>query len=60
MINFFLISVDRDKKGLSDEVDGPEIDYVHTIIVYESGKEIGRITEAHELTLEKDLIEILA
>lgn len=57
--NLFFISVDRDKKGLSDEVDGLDIEYVPTIIVYESGKEIGRIIETPEVTLEKDLIAII-
>ncbi len=55
----FLIGVDRAKKGLSDEVDGLDIEYVPTIIVYESGKEIGRIIETPRVTLEKDLIEII-
>ncbi len=55
----FFICVDRDKKGLYDEVDDLNIEYVPTFIVYENGKEIGRIIETPILTLEKDLIKIV-
>ena len=55
----FLISVDRDLNGLSDEVSDLNIEFVPTIIVYESGKEIGRVIETPKVTLEKDLIEII-
>lgn len=55
----FFIGVDRDKKGLSNEVDGIEIDLVPTFIIYESGKEVGRIIESPIVSLEQDLSEIL-
>lgn len=54
-----IVGVDRDKKGFTNEVDGLEIDFVPTFIIYESGKEIGRIIESPIETLEKDLVEIL-
>jgi len=53
------LNVDREKKDLSNKVDDLEIDFVPTIIIYENGNEIGRIIEAPELTLEKDLLKIL-
>jgi thiol-disulfide isomerase/thioredoxin len=53
------IGVDRNKNGLYDEAEDLNIEYVPTIIVYESGKEIGRIIETPILTLEKDLIKIV-
>jgi len=55
----FYINVDRDKKGLSNEVDGLNIEYVPTFIVYENDKELGRIIEAPEATLEEDLVQIV-
>lgn len=54
-----LINVDTEKKGLSDETEGLNIEFVPTIIVYSSGKEIGRIIETPIETLEKDLVNIL-
>jgi hypothetical protein len=53
------INVDREKKGLTDEVEGLEIEFVPTFIVYENGVELGRIIEMPYESLEKDLIEIV-
>ena len=53
------INVDEEKKGLSDEVQGLEINFVPTFIVYENGKEIGRIIETPFMSLEEDLINIV-
>ena len=53
------LNVDRNKKGLRDEVDDLKIDFVPTFIVYESGKEIGRIVETPIESLEKDLVKII-
>ena len=55
----FFIGVDRDKKGLANEVVGLEIEYVPTFIVYECGKEIGRIIEKPRISLEQDFLEII-
>lgn len=53
------INVDRNKKGLRDEVNGLEINFVPTFIIYENGREIGRIIEKPEVSLEKDLSKIV-
>jgi thiol-disulfide isomerase/thioredoxin len=53
------INVDRNKKGLRDEIDGLEINFVPTFIIYENGREIGRIIEKPEVSLEKDLSKIV-
>jgi hypothetical protein len=54
-----LIGVNREKLGLSNEVDGLDIEFVPTIIFYKDGSEIGRIVETPAESLEKDLLEIL-
>jgi len=55
-----LICVDRNKKGLSDEVSNLNIELVPTIIFYRNGKEIGRIIETPQESLEKDLLRIIS
>ena len=57
--NVNLISVNRDKVGLADEVDGLEIHFVPTVIFYGNGKELGRIVEMPYESLEKDMLEIV-
>jgi thiol-disulfide isomerase/thioredoxin len=54
-----LISVNRDKVGLANEVDGLEIHFVPTIIFYGNGKELGRIVEMPYESLEKDMLEMV-
>lgn len=54
-----LIAVDREKKGLEGEVTDLNIEFVPTIIFYEDDEEIGRIIEAPQETLEKDILSIL-
>lgn len=54
-----LIGVNREKLGLSNEVDGLDIEFVPTIIFYKDGSEIGRIVETPAESLEKDLLKIL-
>jgi len=54
-----LINVDRKMKSITNEVDELNIEYVPTIIVYRNEKEIGRIIETPEVTLEKDLFLII-
>jgi len=54
-----LISVNRDKAGLADELDGMEIHFVPTFIFYRNDEEIGRIVEMPYESLEKDMMEIV-
>jgi thiol-disulfide isomerase/thioredoxin len=57
--NITAIGVNRQKKA--DDTDVPElnIQYVPTIIFYKNNTEIGRIVEAPDETLEKDLVKII-
>jgi hypothetical protein len=56
-----LISVDRNMKGVSDEVNHLLIEYVPTFIIYNENKdeEVGRIIESPINTLEEDLQSII-
>ena len=54
-----LIGVNREKQGLSNEIEGLEIELVPTIILYKDGSEIGRIVETPAESLEKDLLRII-
>ncbi len=54
-----IIAIDRDKKGLADEAEGWNIELVPTIIFMEGEKEIGRIIEAPEESLELDFETII-
>lgn len=54
-----LIGVNSEKQGLSNEEEGLGIEFVPTIIFYKDGKEIGRIIETPEESLEMDLLGIL-
>jgi thiol-disulfide isomerase/thioredoxin len=54
-----LIGVDREKKGLANEAEGLDIEFVPTIIFYKAGSEIGRIVEAPTESLEKDMLKII-
>lgn len=51
----YFINVDRNKESAMGEEEGLNIEYVPTIIVYENGKELGRIIEAPKISLEEDL-----
>lgn len=52
--------VDRSKKSDDGSTELFQIDRVPTIIVLRNGKEIGRIVERPDETLEKDLVKILS
>lgn len=54
-----IISVNRDKVGLEDEVDGLKIEFVPTFIFTKDNEELGRIIEMPYDTLEKDMIEFI-
>lgn len=58
--NFNLICVDREKKDLSGEVENLDIQLVPTIIIYSGDQEVGRIVEAPQENLEKDIIRIIS
>jgi len=54
-----LIMVNRNKKGSSDETDGLNIERVPTIIFYKNDKELGRIVEYPQESLDKDMVKII-
>jgi thiol-disulfide isomerase/thioredoxin len=54
-----LINVNRAKLGNKENVHDLNIKRVPTFIVYSKGKEIGRIVETPNKTLESDLLNIL-
>jgi hypothetical protein len=54
------IGVNRNKKAPFTEVDELNIEYVPTIIFKYEGKEIGRIIESPEESLEKDILSIVS
>lgn len=55
-----LINVNREKRGLENEVEGLDINFVPTFIFYKNEKELGRIVEMPFNTLEEDVLEILS
>jgi thiol-disulfide isomerase/thioredoxin len=57
--NIKLINVDRDKVGIDNGVDSLNIELVPTFIIYSEDKEIGRIIETPNESLEKDMSKIL-
>lgn len=58
--NYSLICVDREKEGLTSEVDNLDIQLVPTIIIYSEDVEIGRIVESPQENLEKDIVRLIA
>jgi thiol-disulfide isomerase/thioredoxin len=54
-----IICVDENKNTGDDELSELKIELVPTIIFSQNGNELGRIVEAPEDTLEKDMIKIL-
>lgn len=57
--NITMICVNREKEGLSGDVDSLNIELVPTFIFYRNDKEIGRIIETPRQTMEEDIYEIL-
>jgi len=53
------ICVDRNKKAGDVSLEGMDILKVPTFIVYFNGRELGRIIETPQTTLEKDFLDIL-
>jgi len=56
--NLKLVSVNRQKQGIADEVKDLEVKLVPLFIFYRDGKETGRITESPKEWLEKDFLRI--
>jgi hypothetical protein len=54
-----LIGVDRQKRGGTVDVTPMRIESIPTFIVFYKGKEIGRIVEAPQVSLEQDLLQML-
>jgi thiol-disulfide isomerase/thioredoxin len=54
-----LIGVNREKKAAQGLIDHLNIDRVPTFIIFQNGKEIGRIVEQPDETFEKDILNIL-
>jgi len=57
--NLKIINVDRDKHAFDSEVEDLDIELVPTFIIYDKDKEIGRIIETPQESLEKDLVNIV-
>jgi thiol-disulfide isomerase/thioredoxin len=55
-----IICVNRDKSDSAGSVDSLDIELVPTLIFYRDGKEIGRITETPQKTMEEDIFTILS
>lgn len=54
-----LFGVDREKKTIHEEQEKHDVKLVPTIIVMQDGKEIGRITEVVDRSVEQDLWKII-
>ena len=54
-----LIGVDRNKQSSKTDLSPLHISYVPTFVVLYEGKEVGRIVENPEVSLEHDLLQIL-
>jgi hypothetical protein len=54
-----LIGVDRNKQSSKADLSPLHISYVPTFVVLYEGKEVGRIVENPEVSLEHDLLQIL-
>jgi thiol-disulfide isomerase/thioredoxin len=54
-----IYAVNRKKEGVKADLSKYHIEYVPTFIIYENGKERGRIVEAPDNSLETDLLDML-
>lgn len=55
-----VVAVDRSKKRPSANVEGYDIEYVPTFILYRRQEELGRIIEIPETSLEEDILRLLS
>lgn len=53
------VEVDQEKKAVNGQIDYLDIISIPTFIIFEQGKEIGRIVEQPVITLEQDLLQLL-
>ncbi len=54
-----LIAVDRSKRAMTTDISKYEVTRIPVFIVFQNGKELGRIVESPKKSLEKDLLKIL-
>lgn len=54
-----VVAVDRDKVEPKSSLQGYNIDYVPTFIIFKNNAELGRIVESPDESLEVDLLKIL-
>lgn len=54
-----IVGVSRKKQAFTTNIENLDIELVPTFIVYQNGKELGRIIETPKKTLEKDLAKII-
>lgn len=59
MESLSLNALDRDKQGKDDIASRYKVTLVPTVIVLKDGKEIGRITEIPDKSVEQDLLKII-
>jgi len=57
--NLEIICVDRSKQTHAFSIKDIDVNYVPTFIFYKDGKEIGRIIESPEKSLEKDFLSFV-
>jgi thiol-disulfide isomerase/thioredoxin len=57
--NLTVIGVNRDKNAISVNIENLNIKLVPTFIIYQKGKELGRIVESPKKSLEEDLWKIV-
>jgi len=60
MESLSLNALDRDKQGKDDIASRYKITLVPTVVVLKDGKEMGRITEIPDKTVEQDLLKIIS
>ncbi|MBN2175989.1 MAG: thioredoxin family protein [Bacteroidales bacterium] len=54
-----VIGVDKNKQAGNHNIEELRIEKVPTFIFYQNGREIGRIIETPQVTIEKDILKIL-
>lgn len=54
-----VIGVNRKKQAFTTNIESLNIELVPTFIIYQNGKELGRIIETPKKTLEKDLAKLI-
>ena len=57
--NVTMYGLDREKKGANKEEEQYKVFKVPTIIILSNGKEIGRITETTQVSVEADLLKMV-